>query len=333
MKESDIRDKETFGRYLRLVEEEVKDYFDKRRFITVPCVCCASRRCKVQFEKMGFKYVLCDDCGTLYANPRPSKEDLIVFNTTSKSAGLLSKEIILSMAECRKEKIFRPRAELAAKRLSGQKSSVLGDIGSGAGLFLEEMRKIMPQSRLVAIEPSSEMAAICRKKGFEVIDKAIEDINKTKEKFDLLSAFELLEHLHSPGVLFRNACEMLKPGGLFLITTLNCEGFDIQVLWEHSKNIYPAQHINFFNPRSLQRALEDAGFRVEELTTPGRLDWDIVENTIKDSSGRPGRLWVNFAKNAGREAKEDLQLFLSKYGLSSHMMVLARKDKKDSSHG
>ena len=334
MKESDIRDRETFTRYLKLAAKEVKDFFwDPGRFTAVPCVACASRRFRAQFEKIGFRYVLCDDCGTLYANPRPPKEDLVAFNTTSKTAEVLSSEIIGSMAERRREEIFRPRAELAAKRLAGRSSGVLGDIGAGAGLFLEEMRKIMPRARLTAIEPSQEMAAICRKKGFEVIDRAIEDVDRQEARFDLLTAFELLEHLHEPKVLFRSAHEMLKPGGLFLMTTLNCEGFDIQVLWGDSKNIYPAQHINFFNPMSIRMALENAGFRIEELTTPGRLDWDIVENAIKDSTGQPGRLWENFAKNARSEAKEALQLFLSRHGLSSHMMVLARKVERDSPHG
>lgn len=328
MKESDIRNRGSFDRYLELAEEDCRSFFkDRERLTTVACVSCGSSRFKPQFEKSGFTYVLCDDCGTLYANPRPSSEDLAAFYKKSKSATFWINDFFLPMIESRREKIFKPRAQLVAQKVSACNISVLGDIGSGFGLFLEEMKKILPGTKYVAVEPSSDMAKICMDKGFDVIDKAIEDISGIEGKFDFLSAFELVEHLYEPQALFRNVYKMLKPSGLFLATTLNCEGFDVQALWERSKNIYPPQHINFFNPRSLKKALEDNGFYVEELTTPGRLDWNIVENSIKDGAVRPERLWLNFSKNANQRAKEDFQVFLADHGLSSHMMVLARKNK------
>lgn len=109
------------------------------------------------------------------------------------------------------------------------------------------------------------------------------------------------------------------------MTTLNCEGFDLQILWGRSKNIYPLQHINFFNTRSLKLALEKSGFCLEEITTPGRLDWDIVENVIGEGLLEKNRLWLNFAKNASQNTKEAFQKFLSNHNMSSHMMALARK--------
>jgi len=326
MKESDIRNKETFDRYLELVGEDCRFFFkDKKRLKTVVCISCGSPRFKFQFEKTGFTYVLCDDCSTLYANPRPSSEDLLAFYKTSKSARFWINDFFLPMIESRREKIFKPRAKLVAQKISTRKISVLGDIGSGFGLFLDEMKKVLPEMKYVAVEPSPDMSKICKNKGFDVIDKAIEDINEIDERFDFLSAFELLEHLYEPQVLFRNAHKMLKSPGLLLVTTLNCEGFDMQVLWEHSKNIYPPQHINFFNPRSLKKALESNGFYVEEITTPGRLDWNIVENAVKDGIFQPERPWLNFSKNADQRTKEDFQIFLADHGLSSHMMVLASK--------
>lgn len=328
MKESDIRNRETFDRYLELAEEDCRSFFKyKKRLKTVVCVSCGSPRYKFQFAKSGFPYVLCDDCGTLYANPRPLSEDLLAFYKTSKSAAFWISDFFLPMIESRREKIFKPRAKLIAQKISARSINFLGDIGSGFGLFLEEMKKILPEVRYTAIEPSPDMAGICRGKGFETINKAIEDIKGIEGKFDFLSAFELLEHLYEPQALFRNAYRMLKPSGLLLATTLNCEGFDMQVLWERSKNIYPPQHINFFNPRSLKKALESNGFYVEEIITPGKLDWNIVENTVKDGIFQPERLWLNFSKNADLRTKEDFQDFLADHCLSSHMMALARKNK------
>lgn len=327
MKESDIRNKETFNRYLELVRRETGLYFkDKKDFKIVPCVSCGSEKFEVQFEKTNFTYVLCADCGTLYANPRPLHKDLLKFYKDSKSTVFWVNEFFLPTLESRREKIFRPRAEFVARKLWVPGMRVLGDIGAGFGLFLEETKKILPEITAVAIEPSSEMARICRDKGFETIEKAIEDVNGMEEKFDILTSFELLEHLFQPRALLRKAYGMLKPRGLFLLTSLNCEGFDIQLLWERSKNIYPPHHINFFNPRSIKKSLEDNGFCVKEISTPGKLDWNIVENAIHDGAGSQERFWRNFAINTSDKAKEELQSFLAKNNLSSHMMVLAGRE-------
>lgn len=325
MKESDIRNKDKFEEYLKLVREDTQAFFkDKRGFEDVPCVACGSKDYKEAFEKWGFKYVLCEDCGTLYANPRPSREELMAFYIGSRSAIFWINEFFLPMIESRREKIFKPRAELIAARIPVKTTGLLGDIGAGFGLFLEELRILIPGFKFVAIEPSAMMAGICRQKGFEAVEKAIEDI-EDKERFDFLSAFELLEHLYDPRVLFKKACRMLKQGGFFLLTSLNCEGFDIRVLWDKSRNIYPPHHINFFNTRSLKRSLEEDGFCVEELTTPGKLDLNIVENAARDGLLGEERFWRTFLDNAKGPAKDEFQRFLAENGFSSHMMALARK--------
>ena len=61
------------------------------------------------------------------------------------------------------------------------------------------------------------------------------------------------------------------------MTTLNGRGFDILLLWNKSKSIAPPLHLNFFNPGSIRILLEKIGFQILEISTPGKLDWDIVE--------------------------------------------------------
>ena len=46
------------------------------------------------------------------------------------------------MAEARREKIFRPRAQKVAEMLVDVSDPVVGDIGAGFGLFLEELKKV-----------------------------------------------------------------------------------------------------------------------------------------------------------------------------------------------
>jgi SAM-dependent methyltransferase len=212
-----------------------------------------------------------------------------------------------------------------AKLIGGTGKVVVGDIGAGYGLFLEELSKINASVKSVAIEPSPEMAEICRAKDHEVLELIIEKIEGHDERFDFLCSFELFEHLHTPRSMIVAAFKLLKPGGSFLLTTLNGRGFDIQLMWEKSKSVFPPHHLNFCNPDSLSSLLEDVGFEVVQAETPGLLDWDIVEGNLKRGQFSTDRFWTLVAELSTDECKQELQSWITRNKLSSHMRILARK--------
>ena len=326
MKEQDIRSASAHSRYLELVREDISRYFvDPDVFDTVACPACDDRNHAPEFAKAGFQYVTCLRCGTLYVTPRPPAKALEEFYVSSPSSRYWIESFFRPVAEARREKIFRPRADYVARQLSRCKSATVGDVGAGFGLFLEELRTLWPESRLIAIEPSIEMAQICRSKGLKVFEATLEGLTGYDGQFGLLTAFELLEHLYEPRTFLERAFRLLAPNGALLITTLNGHGFDVQVLWERSKTVFPPHHLNFFNPPALRRLCENVGFLVEEVSTPGELDWDIVERRILDDGVDPGRFWVWLARNGSSASKRDFQSWLSQNGLSSHMRMLARK--------
>ncbi len=109
------------------------------------------------------------------------------------------------------------------------------------------------------------------------------------------------------------------------MTALNGCGFDVKILWDLSKNVYPPCHLNLFNPESLGGLLSSCGFVVEEASTPGRLDWDILEGMMENEGFDPGRFWASVAKRASQEAKDELQSWITRYNFSSHMRLLARR--------
>ena len=87
MKEEEIRRRSTFNRYLELVAEDVQAIFaDRSNFIEIDCPACGNENCQPQFEKLGFTYVFCPNCGTLFVNPRPPVQLLMDFYTKSRSA-------------------------------------------------------------------------------------------------------------------------------------------------------------------------------------------------------------------------------------------------------
>lgn len=326
MKESEIRDRAAHNRYLMLVQEDAQRLVrDRSAFVAVDCPACAGARHEPAFDKGGFTYALCRDCDTLFVSPRPSFESLVALYADSASTEFWVKEFFAPMAEARREKIFRPRARFVAEQFPELKAARVGDIGAGFGLFLEELRALWPEADSVAVEPSVGMAKILREKRITVLEQMLEDVPLSAANFDLLTAFELFEHLHDPLAFLRQVHALLRPGGYAYLTTLNGQGFDIQLFWERSKSVSPPHHLNFLNPGAMSKLLQRAGFEVVEVTTPGELDWDIVEGAWRAGEGDPGRFFGTVAQHGTAEAKTSLQGWIRAHGFSSHMRAVARK--------
>ncbi len=326
MKESEIRNRETHKRYLELVRADSDRIFDdKSKFVHFPCPACGGGDIKLLFEKDNFQYVQCSGCGTIYNDPRPQYRDLQRLYKESESTRFWVREFFTPFVDARRAKIFKPRADYIASRFSHLRMGEIGDVGAGFGLFLEELGKVWNEAKLYAIEPSDDMARICESKGLTVIESMVEDVDPKNKLFDLLTSFELVEHLYDPMAFFLKIRTLLKDGGVFYFTTLNGLGFDIQVLWEKSRSIAPPHHLNFFNPASITVLLNRAGFETIEVSTPGKLDWDIVENAARAENTDIGRFFET-VKNLGTDdAKRKLQEWISHYDFSSHMQVVAKK--------
>ena len=85
MKESEIRPKELFKEYLNLSKKD-SESFDHSSFEMINCVSCDSPLSYTKYKKDGFNYNICESCGTLFCNPRPSIETLDNFYKNSLSA-------------------------------------------------------------------------------------------------------------------------------------------------------------------------------------------------------------------------------------------------------
>ena len=114
---------------------------------------------------------------------------------------------------------------------------------------------------------------------------------------------------------------VVAPGGLAVFTGLGIDGFDIQILWDKSKSIFPPHHINFMSVDGFYRLFKRAGFKGVEVVTPGKLDLDIVLNN-REFVTKENR-FVKTLLSRGEEALDELQNFLAKYKLSSHCWILA----------
>jgi SAM-dependent methyltransferase len=136
------------------------------------------------------------------------------------------------------------------------------EIGCSSGFFLEEL--LAQGFREVrGCEPSVEAKALAAASVREGIrtgffhDGAFPD-----GSFDLICAFQTLDHLSDPIGILRTCRAKLRPGGLVYLIVHNADGLQAKVFGEKSP-IIVVEHVYLFNPRTLAMAVEKAGFKAE----------------------------------------------------------------------
>jgi 2-polyprenyl-3-methyl-5-hydroxy-6-metoxy-1,4-benzoquinol methylase/ribosomal protein S27E len=328
-KENDIRPRFLDKGLRDEIKKDVNRLLSRKKdFIRVDCPACASQKYKKIFNKFGFDFTECQQCGTVFMNPRATKEILSDFYARSFVYKYWNKYIFPASEKTRKKRIMKPRLKriLDLAKKYNIKKDFLIEVGPGFGTFCEAAIESGKFKRVTAIEPSANLAKTCRAKGIEVIEKTIEEIEKLDSPPSIIVSFEVIEHLFSPFEYLESCYRLMGKESLIAVTCPNWQGFDILTLGPKSDNV-DQEHINLFNPESLQSLFKRTGFEVLEIFTPGELDVDIVRNKVLqkkfDISGQP------FIKNIILDHWEKLgvtfQEFLKTNRLSSHMWLVAIK--------
>jgi 2-polyprenyl-6-hydroxyphenyl methylase / 3-demethylubiquinone-9 3-methyltransferase len=98
------------------------------------------------------------------------------------------------------------------------------DIGCGAGLLCEPLTRLGAQ--IVGVDPSASNIAAARmhaERGHLSVDyrcTTIEEMD-VRERFDIVLAMEVVEHVSDIGTFLSRCAAILKPGGLMVVSTLN----------------------------------------------------------------------------------------------------------------
>ncbi len=325
MKEEEIRPQKIFNEYLRLAQEDTVRFFADLQREKGPCPACGAVG-EFAFTKYGFDYETCPHCQTLFVNPRPVLEAFARYYQESPSSEFWATTFYKKTAEARRDKIWKPKAKMvrdALIRYDATKHAII-DIGGGYGLFAEEMQGFSDQP-ITIIEPSPHLAKACREKSLFVVEKFLEDVSTEDLPVGsrVFTSFELFEHLHNPVNFMKHLRSQMNSGDIFIFTTLSGTGVDIQMLWEKSKSVHPPHHLNFLNPDSIKILFERIGLEILDISTPGKLDIEILVNNralIRD------RFWRTFTALASEAVKEKWQDMIAGSGWSSHMMVICRRE-------
>lgn len=327
MQESDIRPNDVFREYLRLSAEDAAVILQHREeFVSVPCPACLDDRGVEVFSKDGFRFRECTTCGSIYSSPRPTKQLLHEFYAESESSTFWAEVFWPAIAESRHEHVIRPRVAtiLQHNHFSQLRTGLtVVDVGAGAGAFLSEfcMQADVPV-RAVAIEPGKSLANQARTNGLEVIEISIEDPAAPRGLGDLVTSFEVIEHVFDPFEFVESVFSLTAPGGLVLCTGLGGDGFDIRVLRERANAVSVPHHLNFLSVQGFERLFERAGFSQVKVETPGKLDVELVAKGFAGGVGVPDFFRVLFERRDS-DVHASFQRFLQEARMSSHTWVWA----------
>ena len=224
MKEEDIRPADLFVEYLRLAEQDTKDYFPERNRQVCGCPACGQAGQKM-FSKHGLCYEECPECQTLFVSPRPAAEDLNRYYRESPSARFFGTTFYRATSEARRLNLWRPKAEkvLHLLHLHGAANFRLIDVGGGHGIFANEFARLS-NCKVLVVEPGPDSSAACRLKGLDVMETFLESLtpDQLPSGPKTFVSFELFEHLHDPEIFLKKLGSLMTSGDLFLS---GCQSF------------------------------------------------------------------------------------------------------------
>lgn len=140
------------------------------------------------------------------------------------------------------------------------------DIGCSSGGFLSTLKG--SSWRLHGIEIAPQMAERARlNTGAEVfVGDALNAPFKIKS-FDVITCFDVLEHVYQPKILLEAAMRWLKPGGIFYTTLPNIDSWEARTFGSYWYALELPRHLFHFSPRSLTHTFESVGFRKAYVKT------------------------------------------------------------------
>jgi 2-polyprenyl-6-hydroxyphenyl methylase/3-demethylubiquinone-9 3-methyltransferase len=163
------------------------------------------------------------------------------------------------------------------------------DIGCGAGLLAEPLSRL--GASVTGVDPAPSLISAAQAHA-EATDAeltyragAVEDLVRRHEKFDVVLAMEVVEHVSDVAAFVRSAASLMRPGGLFALSTLNrtAKSFALAIVSaEYVLRWLPAgthRWEQFVTPDELAAALRSAGLKVKRrqglVYDPLRREWRL----------------------------------------------------------
>jgi SAM-dependent methyltransferase len=156
---------------------------------------------------------------------------------------------------------FRSRNRLITWALSRYfpETETLLEVGCGTGVVLASLRRSFPSMRLVGADISGEALRVAR----ERVDADFLEVDalqaRFSEPFDVVSAFDVLEHIDDDEGALERLAAAARPRGGLLVTVP-------QYRWLWSAGDDYGRHRRRYTKREIDRKVERAGFEIVKST-------------------------------------------------------------------
>ena len=277
------------------------------------CPVCKNGVGKHFYNKWGVEYVRCNECKTVYAIYED--ETVTEYNNSEELLGLRLSEEYQSQITENRENVWNDFLDWLSVRsfrfMRRREGLNIVDIGNR----FRGYTKCIQQSKLCGIYNLRE----------SILQESEETIKDGEA--DIVFYLDQMQKEMRPVEKLVKIGNCLKDDGLLVLNTRAGSGFDIIALKENNEKIYPYEHILLPSVKGLMHMLEDSGYEVLEITTPGVMDVKYVMDS-KDKLGDDDIFLKYLMEESNQSALQEFQRFLQKNCMSSFVCVIARKVKR-----
>jgi len=212
-----------------------------------------------------FEISLCRNCGHIYTSVRPDyntlfskfyPDDYLCYGGKSGVAGLMDR--------IRMEGQAAQRAEMI-KKFVGQKSLVkLLEVGCATGEFIKTCRQRFGWE-VAGIEPNRQLSDALNREGYHVVPSKLEDAEIPAEQYDVVSLFNVLEHLWDSVYSLKRINRLLKPGGLVVLEIPDFDSPSRKRFGKYWFLYHLPRHLSHFTKKSLTSLMNECGFEKVDI--------------------------------------------------------------------
>lgn len=229
---------------------------------SVSCNLCHSQASRIIYSKFDLNLVKCENCRLVYAHPRPLSSDI---RKRYESEAFFREHLEALKATRNSYSIDFIRSHyslfLDLIRAYFKPGKKLLDIGCGAGFFLKAAQE--EGWKAEGIEISTLAVRYARNiVGINVHNGSLKETVYLPQTFDIITLFDLLEHLLDPLETLKDIHRILKEGGIVIISTPDFNSLSRFLYGRDWAVLSPAEHLYNFSEKTLRKLLTRTGFRI-----------------------------------------------------------------------
>lgn len=209
----------------------------------INCNLCGSDNEKELFYKNGYRIVQFKNCGLVFVDPQPEKEEILQFYKEHQ------KFYMARYTKKVKSKLRDARREVKRiKRIMGKRSISLLDIGCGFLLKKDNGWNVLG---IDICEREIEYAR--REFSVEAEVRNFPGSNLPKENFDVITMFDLIEHLTDPLKGLKECFALLNDKGILIIGTPDFGHYKAKKEGKNWGYLKPPEHLFYFSLQTLKK--------------------------------------------------------------------------------